>query len=107
MSLISGLADACTSDPKRKGIVSKEVNAARKAMLDAVREAGRKAAAAAAASAASTRAGAAGAGGGGSGGDDGDDDDDAELEFDAVLMEREAAFIALCRRVGDGGGLVV
>jgi hypothetical protein len=26
------------------------------------------------------------------------------MEFDAVLMEREAAFIALCRRVGGGGG---
>ena len=35
MSLIYGLAHACASDPKRKGTVSKEVNAARKAMLDA------------------------------------------------------------------------
>ena len=94
---------------KTRGEVSKEVNAARKAMLDAVREAGKKAAAAAAAATTTTTTTTtAGRGGGGDGDGYGEDAfcglDDAAMEFDAVLMEREAAFIALCRRVSVAGG---
>ena len=67
-------------DPKKKGAISREVNTARRSMLDAVKEAGKT------------------VGGGGGGGDD------AAMEFDAVLMEREAAFVDLCRRVSLAGG---
>ena len=64
-------------DPQEKGRVSKQINAARKEMLEAVRDAGRVAAAEAAGAAA--------------------DDAFSEMEFAAVLMERESGFVTMCR----------
>ena len=77
---------AAAADPAEKGRASRELNAARKAMLDAVRDAGR----AATAARGSREAGE-------------DDEDEAALAFDATLVEQEAAFVHLCRRVAAGG----
>jgi hypothetical protein len=97
---------AATTDPKERGRASRDLNAARKAMLDAVREAGKLVTAGSRSEQGRARGrGGGGLEGGGRGGEADDEDDcDVSMEFDAVLMEREVAFISLCRRAGGVTG---